>query len=88
LNTTAYLQELIPETASDRHDHNTLQKENLTPTIATTSILQNSFFYPTPKIWNILPPETKCQKTTESFKQSINQERTEVQAYYNTGIRK
>ena len=82
------LQELLPETASERHSYNTRQKENLTPTIATTTILQNSFFYATPMTWNALPPETKSQKTTESFKQSITQERTKVPEYYNTGLRK
>ncbi len=67
----AYLQNLIPASANERHNYNTRNASLITPILTRTTSFTNSFFPATVRDWNLLDNSIKEKNTVDSFKKSL-----------------
>ena len=85
--TPQYLRDLLPNSVSSRHTHNTRQINNLLQVNTRTRFYSEYFFPFTVKLWNNLPLSIRQCESLTLFKKQIQSQNSKVPLYYYVGTR-
>ena len=82
-----YLQSMLPELVSMRHDHNTRQSQNISE-IRTRSNFYADYFLPSSvKLWNKLPRGIRNIASVNMFKSKVRKQNKKCPVFYYVGSR-
>jgi hypothetical protein len=82
------LQDLLPQTTSQRTQYSLRSADDLTHERATTTALHQSFIPSTVRMWNNMIPEWKHATSLEQFKEMITPKKVKVPKHFYSGERK
>ena len=82
-----YLSSLVPRSVSIISQYNLRNSNDLQTIDARTAQYYNSFLPSSVRNWNNLPVEVRQSASVNSFKQSLNKNKTHVPKYYYSGSR-
>ncbi|MCG8049353.1 MAG: reverse transcriptase domain-containing protein [Candidatus Thiodiazotropha endolucinida] len=86
--TPQYLSSLVPQTVSNASRYNLRNSNDLQTINARTNLYYNSFLPSTIRAWNVLPCVDKQSESVNSFKHTLNKNKSSVPIYYYFGKRK
>ena len=85
--TPQYLSNLVPDTITRRHEHNTRQANNLSNVFTRTNLYSDYFLSSTVRSWNELDLNIRSSKSIAIFKRLIRTQNDKIPVYYYVGNR-